>query len=162
MEQLSPLATLANWLKQQQEDAQNDIAFGVAALMDDDGWSKSGEVLRAAMFNLLDDREELPLRVVGRTIAFKSCLEYFCRSRFHAEGWEDNEDMFRSVISEAATDHESEAAQIAFSAFQMLRQLPARREMWLAVGKSWSALVEEHLSDDALDRWRSAEIRHPE
>ena len=163
MESDSPLAAIARWVRAQDEAIQDEIAGLLAFLMfEEDGYLASIEKQREAMLTWLN-YEGLSFRTIGRALMFKSCLEHACRKRFSEEGWEENAETFRSVISEGSSDHESDAAQIAPSAFRMLRQLPERKEAWLAVGRTWDELMQEHLSEEALNTWSIVQMaRRPE
>jgi hypothetical protein len=158
-EAVSPLRAIAVWLMQQDKEIQTDTAALVLMLTQDGlSWAEKSDPV-PVLLDWLSDECTGTYRTIGKAVIFKAAFEHACAKRFTGEGWIEPEAMFRSVISEAASNQDSDAAQIAPSAFRMLRAIPERRELWKAAGKSWAALVQQYLTYEALNEWERAQFQ---
>ncbi|HLH92908.1 MAG TPA: hypothetical protein VKX28_31165 [Xanthobacteraceae bacterium] len=151
----SPTAAIVAWLRGQDAEIQAEIADLMLMVMRDDFIDLATNDVDTVV-TLIDSLEaDAPTyRVVGKAVIFRSVFDFLFAKRFTDAGWVDSEEMLRSAIKEGSSDHDSDAAKIAPSAFRMLRGLPGRRESWKAIGESYSALVQEYLTDEAIGTWQ--------
>jgi hypothetical protein len=150
---MTPLEALSKWFKEQDVEVQKDASLLVSMYLFDEmslpDWKSPVPKVLAWL-----DVSDLPrYAIVGRVIRFRACFEHTCARRFKPEGWATTDRVFRSVIAKGASDSGSDEAKIAAQAFPMLRALPERIEKWGKVGLSWEKLLDEHLSDEALEQW---------
>jgi len=149
---MTPLETLSNWLSEQDNEVQTDAAFLVSALLFDDFPKIKMDEFLPNLMAWLGVKNLSSFELVGRSIRFRACFELACGNRFTEAGWVAPEQIFRNVIAEGVRNPESDRARLAPKAFPMLRQLPARKEKWMQVGASWNKLVQEHLSNECLQK----------
>jgi hypothetical protein len=151
---MTPLDAISKWLNEQDAEVRSDTGMLVSMLLFD---NTSFEVLQNGAANLLAwlGTKGLPsYTVVGRAVRFRACFEFVYTKRFTPEGWTNTEKMFRSIISTGASDSTSDEAKLSPSAFPMLRALPERIEVWREVGIAWKQLLDDHISDEALESWQ--------
>jgi hypothetical protein len=155
---VSPLQAIADWLQAQPMDIQEDVGAMVLMLLEDESSFERHSNPVPFLLEWLN-KDSIGIREIGKALTFKALFEHVFVKRFTEAGWVRPEKMFRSVITEGATDHDSDAAKIAPSAFRMLRALPERKELWKAAGITWTALVSEHLTEEALDAWNLSHMK---
>ncbi len=71
-------------------------------------------------------------------------------------GWKRTEELARKILIEAKRDGKFAAAP---KAQRMLEVLPARKESWRSVVKSWNELAATYLTHEAVSDWSAAERR---
>jgi hypothetical protein len=155
---MSPMAAISEWLSQQDVDIQHEIARYTLMLIQDysdlgDFAVKEDDELLADLFEWLKDSNTWKVRALGKAITFRTCFEHVFSNKFTPELWAESKRFMLSVASEGASDSESDAAKVAPSAFRELKNIPERQKQWIAIGKSWTALADEHLTRDALASW---------
>ncbi|WP_456640505.1 hypothetical protein [Bradyrhizobium sp. USDA 10063] len=89
----------------------------------------------------------------SRALNFRVSFEYFAAGRITGAGWKRTEELLRKTMEEAKRDGKFAAAR---KAQRKLQLLPARKENWHRVAKSWNGFAATYLTRKALTNWSAA------
>ncbi|GLR91138.1 hypothetical protein GCM10007857_78540 [Bradyrhizobium iriomotense] len=153
---MSPLVAITRWLESQDLDMQLEIAgFATFLMFGDDDVLSLGESGRLEFLHRWLNEPDL-VSPGGRALTFQMHFDWFVEDRMSDDGWKRTEDLMRKNLNEAKRDRKFAAAR---KAQRMLDLLPARKECWNHVLKSWNALTATYLTHEALTSWTAAETR---
>jgi hypothetical protein len=110
---------------------------------------KNSETIRGALSTASADR----MRTVGALLAVRGFVDYFLASRSSRDSWDKTLASIAIVRQKRVQEGADAEALELFDKLQ--RELPFRREQWLAVVEKWNALRAAELSDDSLTSWWS-------
>ncbi|MCP3460396.1 hypothetical protein [Bradyrhizobium sp. CCGUVB23] len=160
---MTPLMIINDWFEKQDGEVQVEIA-GMAALLMFDGADLVDLGSHEQVEFLRHWLSEVGLQaytVVGRALTFRVCFEYFAEDRFTDFGWRLSEKALRKALEAPEHAPNSDTMRLASHARRMLDGLPARKNKWIEVGKSWRELADACLTSSALRDWTSSQTEQP-
>ncbi|MBB4399253.1 hypothetical protein [Bradyrhizobium sp. ERR14] len=127
------LAILSSGKTGRARNLQDEIASLVASLIydGDDVLLLNGQEQLQALKQWLSEPGLVVFGIVGQSVRFRACLEYFVEDRLSDFGWKQ---LFQRIIEDA--EREPQNARFADEPRRMLRDLPARKEKWARTGAS--------------------------
>ncbi|WP_128089705.1 MULTISPECIES: hypothetical protein [Bradyrhizobium] len=146
---MSPLEAICRWLGSQDLDTQLDFAAYAAPSIFEgsDILTLGGPEHLDALLRWLTEPELDPRAAAGRALTFRIVFEYFAQSRIRGDGWKRTEELERKILEQAKCDGRLAAAR---KTQRKLQLLPARKENWYRVVKSWNRLAATYLTREAL------------
>lgn len=155
---MSPLEAITSWLESLDLDMQFEVAGFAAFLMfeRDDVLTLGGSERLEALYRWLNE-PGLPSYVAAdRALSFRICFGCFVDDRMTDAGWKRTEELVCKILEEAKRAGKFAASR---KAQRMLALLPARKEGWERVVRSWNELAATCLTNEAVRSWSAASKR---
>ncbi|MCP3405627.1 hypothetical protein [Bradyrhizobium sp. CCGB01] len=155
---MSPLEAVTRWLESQDLDMQLEIAgFATFLTYGNEGvLALGGSEQLESLHRWLNESNLASCIAADRALSFRTFFDCFVAERMTDVGWKRTEELMRKRLKEAKRDGKSAAAR---KAQRMLELLPARKESWRRVVKSWNELAGTNLTREAVSSWFAAERR---
>ncbi|MGY4403779.1 hypothetical protein [Bradyrhizobium sp. USDA 3315] len=146
---MSPLEAIARWLDGQDLDTQLEVAaFATFLLFGERAVLTLGTPDQLETLQRWLTEPKLESRAAaGRALTFRVVFEYFAEGRIANDGWKQTEELLIKTLKQAERDGRFAAAR---KAQRKLQLLPARKENWFRVAKSWNGLAATYLTRQAL------------
>ena len=154
---INPVTELLRWVKGQDKDVQIDIAFLMSgfhpSFNHNDYLGLEPDELMQKFYERIADFQGTQYRNSGFIIAFRAIFDFTIASkRGTADGWMPKQHLMQSVLD--STDPNTQSS-LKENAKKILRELPARRDQWIAVCNGWQALKDSSLSDRVIEEWEN-------
>ncbi|MEY9880460.1 hypothetical protein [Bradyrhizobium sp. USDA 329] len=155
---MSPLKAITSWLETLDLDMQLEVAGFAAFLMfeRDDVLTIGRSEHLESLHQWLNEPGLSTYVAADRALSFRICFGSFVADRMTDAGWKRTEDLVHEILKQAKRDGKFAAAR---KAQRMLALLPARKESWKHVVKSWNELAATYLTHEAVTSWSAAKKR---
>lgn len=152
---MSPLKAIANWLESLELDMQLEVAGFAAFYIFEraDALTLGGSDQLEALHRWLNEPGLLSYIAADRALFFRICFGSFVDDRMTEAGWKRTEELVCKILKEAKRNGKFAASR---KAQRMLALLPARKESWERVVRSWNELAVTCLTNEAVRSWSSA------
>ena len=153
---MSPLEAITRWLDSQDLGMQLEIAGFATFLVfgDDDTFTLGDSEQLESLYRWLNEPSLASGIAAERALTFRVYFASLAEDRSTGAGWKRTEVLVRRILKDATRDGRFAAAR---KAQRMLELLPARKESWNQVVRSWNELASTYLTHEALSSWSAAE-----
>lgn len=152
----NPVSALVGWLRQQEPDVQEDIAFHM--LMANPIFNGKELIRRNSMdhdkrltsfYDRINEFSGNEIENPGFVIAFKAIIEFgIMKKRSSAKGWERFQWLNEKLIDDSEVPE-----NMKMDARTQLSRLPDLKDKWKLINRSWENLVSGDLSDESIEEW---------
>ncbi|MCW2223861.1 hypothetical protein M2232_007393 [Bradyrhizobium japonicum] len=153
---MSPLEAITRWLDSQDLGMQLEIAGFATFLVfgDDDTFTLGDSEQLESLYRWLNEPSLASGIAAERALTFRVYFASLAEDRSTGAGWKRTEVLVRRILKDATRDGRFAAAR---KAQRMLELLPARKESWNQVVRSWNEFAATYLTHEALSSWSAAE-----
>ena len=156
MRMINPIFEVIEWLKKQDDDVQIDIAFimsGVHPCFGIQNLPEATEKYPKYFYSHMENYSGTDIQNTGFILSIRAIFDFvFAKKRRTVEGWSEAKTIFESVIKNSDPDRPPSVNE---HAQQMIDEITALCEKWLAICQEWNELKNTVLSDKSIEDWDS-------